>query len=236
MIMKKLRTAVFLAVMFILTVMQKPATAQVITLGNQDFADGSFPGGTSGFEGPSADDPPPFNVFHGSDSDTPFATNWFFNYGIPGNISSASITIGIHDHDSKASGSQVSSFTIDDNDLTDLLDAAFESHGGAQDEDNVYTIPIPVSALPSLIDGSAAVRLVLKGPGLGNRGETFGNGAGLDFSTLSIQDPPSPPPTSAPEPGSLASLLGGGVAGSLIVLRRRTNSHPAICCAERWIR
>jgi hypothetical protein len=90
---------------------------------------------------------------------------------------------------------------VDGFDLTSLLDAAFEGHGGTQEEDNEYTIVLPAGALGNLSDGSATFSLTLQGPSDANL--PF-NGAGLDFSRLVI--------AYAPEPGTFL-LLGSGLAG-----------------------
>jgi hypothetical protein len=172
----------------------------VVILGDQDFANGSFTT-AAGFNAASAGEPAPFNAFNGSDSVGPnFSASWTSTYPA-GPVRGASITIGIFDHDSAVPGSQVASFSVDGFDLTSLLDAAFEGHGGTQEEDNEYTIVLPAGALGNLSDGSATFSLTLQGPSDANL--PF-NGAGLDFSRLVI--------AYAPEPGTFL-LLGSGLAG-----------------------
>lgn len=183
-----------------------------------DFTNGSIIVGVAGFNGPSAGEPAPFNAFRGSDlvNNDPFTASWTFTYGALSSVASSSITLGIFDHDSQAPGSQVASFFVDGNDLTGLLDAAFEGSGGAQNEYNVYTIALPNSAFASLQDGSTTFSLTLQGPGLPSG--LPGNGAGLDFSTLRIDAGAA----EVPEPSSLL-LTGLGVAGlaGFSLLRRR---------------
>ena len=181
--------------------------AQSVTLGNQDFSDGSFPDGTV-YDNASLGEPAAFDGFLGHDIFTPFSDSWTFTYPAPPAVTSASITLGLYDHDSAAPGVQVQSFTVDGNDLTALLNAALESAGGSQIEYNVYTINLPVAALPSLADGSATFALALQGQGLaGVPGEVGNlapqNGAGLDFATLNM----------VPEPSAAALLALASVAG-----------------------
>ena len=156
--------------------------------------------------------PAPFDQGYGIDPAGPdFAVNWTFNYAAPaGPISGASITVGVLDHDSASPGSQLALFNVDGTNVTPTLDTAFEAHGGASGEYNVYTVPLPGSAFANLADGSAPVSLTLQGPV-----ETiplFGgdpvvedyNGAHILFSTLEI--------TYVPEPATVV-LLTMGVYG-----------------------
>jgi len=120
----------------------------------------------------------------------------------------------MYDHDSAAVGEQVRSFTVDGSDLTALLNAAFDATGGKQAEYNTYTLAIPTFATPNLADGSATFSLTLQGPcliGVPGSSDTYpgGNGAGLDFATLSI----------VPEPHA-ASM--GALLMATSTLRRRT--------------
>ena len=125
-------------------------------------------------------------------------------------ILSASLTLGIVDHDSDADGSQLGSFTVDGNSLTGALDAEFEGAGGFDGMYNVYTIDL-AGFFADLADGSALISLALAGPGLQTCtfdlicpgapvvSDTPFNGANLIFSTLTIETldstiPPVPLP------------------------------------------
>jgi hypothetical protein len=185
------------------------ANADVIsqTLGGVDFTDGQMVG-TGTFNMTNASQPAPFNAYIGSDLNTGpnFSANWAFNYGsIAGTITQATLQIGLLDGDSGAPGNQVQSYTIGGVDLTSLLNTAMEANPGATGHENYYTITLPVSAFSVLAGGSPTVSLALQGPGLGVLGTTPFNGAGLDFSTITID-------TAAAVPGPIA---GAGVPGLL---------------------
>lgn len=169
---------------------------------------------------------PPFDTSYGTDialaggTGTNFSKDWTHNYGaIAGSIISASITIGIVDHDSSAAGSQLESFSVGGFDYTSDLGTLFETAGhGEEAEYNVYTVSLGGAALfTSLANGSALISLALDGPGqvVGLFGSiaTPTNGANLIFSTLTIeyQDstiPPVPIPAAAPLFLSAIALMG----------------------------
>ena len=186
----------------------------LVTLGQQDFTDGLLFYGVGEFNSASASEPAPFDQFYGGDVDGPnFSADWTFDYQPRTQISEAAITFGIHDHDSLASGLQVAFFGVDGFDLTSGLNAEFESRGGANGEYNVYTLRLPVGAFASLLDGTATFTLMLSAPGYGTLGNTMGNGAGLDFATLSI--------AAVPEPATTGLLLLGFGGLWLVVSRRK---------------
>ena len=203
-------------------------------LGDQDFADGATPASpfVPTFNSASAGEPFPFNGFIGSDAGTNFSASWTFNYGALVGITNATLTLGIFDHDSAAPGSQVNSFTLNGAvSLTSDLDALFEASQGANNQVRVYTLTLPGSAFSQLATGTSTFALALKGPGLGilspNNNPQF-NGAGLDFSTLSItaQDQAPPPGPSVPEPPTAILLLIG--ASVLLAFRLRCKTRSAV--------
>jgi len=186
----------------------------VVTLGEQDFADGATPT-TGDFLTAGSGEPAPFNgVFSGADTISNFSASWTFSYGaIVDVITGGSLKFGIYEHESAATGNQVASFTINGTDFTGALNTLFESHGGASREDNVYTLTLPSSTFAGLASGTVNVSLSLAGPGLGLFGETAFNGAALDFATLDIA-------TAVPEPLT-STLLLLGVPAVLAAARRK---------------
>src|SRR5690349_6687407 len=104
----------------LLFIMSPPAPAVVVTLGDQDFVDGQIVSGVAQFNAASTGEPVPFDQFYGSDFTSNFSEPFTFNYG-PGPVTSATLTLGIWDHDSQAAGNQVASFTVDGFDLTAQL-------------------------------------------------------------------------------------------------------------------
>lgn len=189
--------------------------------------------------------PAPFDTSYGTDIDlfgepTNFVVNWVFNYApIAAEILGASLTIGIYDHDSAASGSQLASYLFEGSALTASLDALFEAGGGSTDgQYNIYTIVLGSALFAALGDGSAAVSLALQGPGLISElnfedfsvvvVESPNNGANLIFSTLAIEtadEEEPPPPTPVPEPAALSLFLTGLAA--LLWRRRRDDRRIA---------
>lgn len=214
--MKKYLSAKIIVPFALLAGSQLTYANTVVTLGDQDFADGATPT-TGAFLIAGGGEPAPFNgVFIGSDSDTGsnFSASWVFSYSaIADTIIGGSLSFGIYDYESAATGSQVASFTVNGIDLTSALNTLFEAHGGVNREDNVYTLTLPASAFAGLASGTVNVSLALAGPGLGLFGETKFNGAALDFSTLDIA-------TAVPEPLT-STLLLIGVPAVLAAARRK---------------
>jgi len=205
------------------------ASAAIITtsLGNTTpgFSDGSIQI-ASDIGLAQGGQPAPFDTGYGTDGlfGGNFSQGWTFNYGaISDTILGASLTIGIYDHDSSASGDQLASFGIEGNDLTATLNGLFEAGGGAADAQyNEYTIALGAGLFSDLADGTSTVSLALQGLGLapilfaGGFQETTTNGANLIFSTLTIETQDA---QTVPEPGSLA-LTGLGFL-LLVIVRRR---------------
>jgi hypothetical protein len=168
--------------------------------------------------------PAPFDQGYGLEIDgigTNFSVNWTHSFGaVTDQIVSASLEIGIYDHDSSASGSQVSLLDLDGTDLTAALNALFETPGDGEElEYNVYTVTLPGSALPALADGLLQVQLDLDGPGLvrplfplpgpNPPVEVEFNGAHLIYSTLIVET------QIIPEPSALV-LVSLGTIGLLL--------------------
>jgi hypothetical protein len=223
MTMTKIRN-IFLATTFLIAFggFQTAAAAIITTtLGNTTpgFNDGDTPTVFPQLVAAQSGQPAPFNAGKGNEIFANLSESWTFNYAaITDTILSASLTLGIADHDSAASGSQVALYEIDGNSLTSGLDTAFEAGGGSGDgEYNIYSLSLAAGFLADLADGSALVMLGLQGPGLQTCtlqfncpttpvpavSETGANGAYLIFSTLTIeyQDstiPAVPIPAAAP--------------------------------------
>ena len=198
------------------------ASAAVIsqTLGGIDFADGAnAPTGT--FNTANAAQPPPFNAFIGSDVSGPnFSASWTFSYGaVAGVISSATLQIGLADGDSVAAGNQVASYTVGGVDVTTLLNTVMEATQGASGQENYYQIDLPSSVFSLLALGNPTVSLTLQGPGHGVLGDTTFNGAGLDFSTITINT--SGTVSSVPLPSALPLFATGLSALGLLGWRRK---------------
>lgn len=180
--------------------------------------------------------PAPFDAADGNDvlAGDPFDQSWTHSFGaIADTILSALITIGIADHDSKATGSQVAAFTLDGNAFTTQLDGMFEADQSEDTVYNEYTIALTGSALTDLIDGTLIAALTLQGPGRVTplfplpgpnppEDSTGSNGAFLIYSTLEIQTEDST--AGVPEPSTLA-LMSFGLAG--IGYRRQRRKKAA---------
>jgi hypothetical protein len=192
------------------------------------FADGSHPT-TATVLTALAGSPAPFNAICGSDTGANGSTNcsasWTFDYSIPSGqtISGAALTLGIWDIDSAAAGNQVASYLLaGGGDLTSLLNTVSEglhsNTGAINNEYDVLEITIPSASFGVLSGGSATVSLALQGPGLGVLGNSPSNGAGLVFSTLTL-DTASP----APEPSFVALIP--MTLGSFAFFRRRRHAR-----------
>ncbi len=202
-------------------VSQAAAADVLLTLGEQDFTNGSTPG-TADFLTAGGNESAPFDgVFSGADTASNFSTSWTFaSYGSQPTILGASLTLGIYDHESAAPGNQVAAFTLNGFDLTSAMSTLFEASGGARSEYDVYTLTLPSSVFATLGTGTATFALALQGPGLGLFGETSFNGAALDFSTLRITTTAQPPTNNVPEPAT-GALLSMALAGFAATRRRR---------------
>jgi hypothetical protein len=193
------------------------ATSVTQTLGVQSYTNGDFTDDTS-FGLAHAGDPAPFDgTIYGSDLVANFNQSFTFSaYGGPLTVTSASIFIGLYDHDPIATGNQVLSFTAGAVDLTSLLNAAFEADLLQVDTDQVgyYLIILPATVFADISDGSVTFNLQLQ-TGFGVLGDTEFNGAGLDVATLSAT---ADDVGGVPEPSSWIGMVSG--LGALVGLRR----------------
>ncbi len=187
------------------------STTITTTLGAQHFNDGDKPTTTT-YNNDTAGNPAPFIGFDGSsDTSANFDATWTISYSLPlGSVIGGTLKIGIYDHDSAATGNQVALFTLGTVDLTSELNTAFEGHGGANREYDIYSLTLPSSTFATLHTGSASFHLTLQGPGLGVLNSTSFNGAGVDFVTLGV---------TVPEPQNAAFAF--GAAALLVVGIRR---------------
>lgn len=164
-----------------------------------------------------AGQPAPFDAGKGNELFSNLNETWTHNFGaIADTILSATISFGIVDHDSAATGNQVALFSVDSADLTGALNTAANAAGeGADGQYDIYTFNLTNFA--DLADGLANIALTLTGPGLqtaligGGVSESSFNGAHLIFSTLTINTEDS---GQVPEPSTLAvSMLGLAAMG-----------------------
>ena len=213
---------------FLCTTLQAASFSFTLGSPTPSFADGQVPIGTATYNMAVAGNAAPFNGFIGSDVFGPdFSASWAYSYSpISGSIASATLTLGLYDVDSAAPGNQVASFTLSGTDLTASLNASLESlHGGAGSanaEYDIISLTLPASTFTALAGGSPALNLLLQGPGLGVLGTTPFNGAGLDFSTLTITTQAAP----VPEPAAYAlAALGIAAIGYVRLRCHRLRCH-----------
>jgi hypothetical protein len=207
---------------FLCTTLQAASFSFTLGSPTPSFANGQAPIGTATYNAAVAGNAAPFNGFIGSDVTGPdFSASWSYAYApIVGTMASATLTLGLYDADSAAPGNQVASFTLGGADLTAPLNATLESlnggTGAANAEYDIVTITLPASTFATVAGGSPALNLRLQGPGLGVLGTTPFNGAGLDFSTLTITTQ-----AAVPEPCSYALAALGIAAIAWLRLRFR---------------
>ena len=192
-----------------------------ITLGNgtSGLIDGSTYSGFDMLDLLNEVHPDPFDAVNGGFSTEPDNAYWQFdNLGaITDTIIGASISFGLWDLDSAASGSQLDSFALDQTNFTLDLNNLFEANGGSTyNEFNVFTIDLDSIFFANLADGLLDVDLDIGGNGyskpVNEPIEEIGfNKYFLVYSTLIIEtedfagpDPDPEPPVPVPEPSTLA--------------------------------
>lgn len=196
----------------------------VVSLGNTNpgFTNGQHPIFSATVLAAQAGQPAPFGSICGSDTGNNGSTNCSASWTLPSysvagqTITGATLTLGIWDIDSAATGSQVASYLLTGGDsLTALLNGDAESVQSINNEYDVFSVTIPTTSFALLEGGSASISLALQAPGLGALGNSPSNGAGLIFSTLDLQ---TMPVTTTPEPSLLPLLLCG--LGAIVLIRR----------------
>lgn len=173
----------------------------------------------------------PFDAAIGNDLLGPnFSAAWQHSFGpVTDTISSAIFAFGIYDHDSAASGDQVSAFTINGFDLTAELNGLMNAPAqGGDAQFDIFALDLSQTILDSLVGGTGDIALDLAGPGLvptlfplgsvNPPTESAFNGAYLIYSSLDITTEDAPPSTVPETPVYLLLFLG---LAMLIVSRRR---------------
>ena len=218
--MLAMKRTIWISGLLALLALSGEARAEFLQIGTRHFTDGQLITGDE-YSAAVAGQPAPFDDFIGSDLAENFSASFSFNFA-PRAVNAATFSLGIYDADSAAVGDQVGAFSINGIDLTGLLNAAFNAHGGTQREYNVFTITLPSDVLVSLAGGGANISLSLIEFGLGGGPGndvliTLFNGAGLDFSTLTF----TPTAAAVPEPSSLALVIVAGIIPAGLALARR---------------
>jgi len=210
------------AIVFPLFLLIPTANAGTInyTLGNGStgFVDGDTPGILEILNAQSGQAAPFNGVIGHSVITDPNNVNWLFNYGaITDTIINASLSFGIWDLDSAASGSQLDSFSVEGTDLTADLNTMFEVAATNYNEYNEFTLNFDNSFFANVADGLFSVDLDIGGQGFQTAfNESNFNRYFLLSSTLTIETEdvvmPGPDPKPVPEPTTLL-LLAGAIAG-----------------------
>lgn len=202
------RTQLYRLVFFLITVFGSgQVSAITTTLGWQNFSDGDVISGNT-YNAYQYGETGAFNGFIGSDPSGPsFSESWTFNYAA-GSYTDANIEFALYDYDCfTVNCDVVSTFTVDGFDFTSALNS--QMLPGSSQLYSIFLIDLS-SIASALDDGSATVSLTLQ-PDV-NSTQNF-NGAGLDFSTLTLASP-------VPVPAAIW-LFGSGLIGLIGVARRK---------------
>lgn len=187
------------------------------------------------FSAQSGQAEPAFASVFGNEHIENFSTTWQFGYSaFSDNVNSASLTIGIWDHDSNVVGDQVGSFLLNGLEFSNALNSTFNARGGTDNEFNVYTLDLMAltsnsaqSVIDTLKSGFLDISLNLQGQaattpfGGGAAQLTPFNGAGLIFANLSVSYSASTPnPDPIPEPAAFTLV----VLGLVLLMRVKRNT------------
>lgn len=210
----------------LLAVAGAAANATVVTLGEQDFADGTTVALSDYNRAQSGESAPAGGRFRGRDvgpTNGNFDESWVFNFA-PETPTMASLTMGLYDHDCDGPAcTVVESFLIDGNDFTAALTAALRTTGTFVNQAyDVVTIDLS-SIVGDFADGILEMSLRMRGGGILNE---LWNGIGIDFARLTTDV------TQLPEPETLA-LFGLGLAGLGFAVRRGRRQFPSALDAGR---
>ncbi|MEQ8211202.1 MAG: hypothetical protein RH917_15350 [Lacipirellulaceae bacterium] len=180
------KTTVPFAVLISLSTICHAAT--IVRIGIQEFEDGDILTKAE-FSASQGIEPRKINTPLGNDLSNQSLSNqrasgwWYLDFD--GNYRSASIRMGLWEHDSSAPGHQISFFYINDHDYSDQLNRQLDAHGGGQLEYNIYSVDLPDLTLEELSTGRVHLRL-----GFGGARANSGNFGGFDFFELHLVEIP----------------------------------------------